>query len=92
MLGWIWSWWYNEEDEKTSGRKIYPARNAPREGVDIKKLLDSRPNNVFIITQDEIRTRLAGLRKTPPQVREKVYQKPPILQEIEKRFVVELQT
>lgn len=57
MFSWITSWW---SSSAISG----PARNAPNEGKNIKEIIDQKPAEVSILTQEEIIAVKNNLRKT----------------------------
>jgi len=62
------------------------ARNAPNGGVNIIKLVESKPKDFKLITEDDLKVLLACLKKT--QVNQNKYkpQKPAILKEFNSAF------
>lgn len=54
MLNWLYSWWYFVPG---------PARNAPNDGVDIKKFVENKPTSVSVITETEIKTAMNNLNR-----------------------------
>lgn len=79
MLSWVTSWW-------SSGTFTGPARNAPNNGVDIKKFFDQRPKQVITVTSVEIQTTLKGLKKAETNAVPPASNKPPIMKEFDSVF------
>ena len=76
MLSWVTSLW-------SSGSFTGPARNAPNNGVDIKKLFDQRPKQVIAVSNVQIQTTLKGLKKTETNSVPPISDKPEIMKEFD---------
>ncbi len=61
MFAWITEWFYTVYSGPVSG----PARNAPNNGVNIKKYIEEKPPEVKIITDDEVQQALENLKPIP---------------------------
>ena len=79
MLGWVGSWW-------SVGSFTGPARNAPNDGINIKKLFDQRPKQVITLSEAEVKQELKKLRPTKINAVPPLTHKPPIMQEFEDVF------
>ncbi|CAH6420357.1 Hypothetical protein HVR_LOCUS1172 [uncultured virus] len=79
MLAWVSSLWL-------SGSFTGPARNAPNNGIDIKKLFDQRPTQVITVSEEVVKTTLKGLRKTVTNAVPPLSNKPPLMKEFEDVF------
>ena len=79
MLDWVGSWW-------SAGSFTGPARNAPNDGINIKKLFDQRPKQVISLTEAEVKQELKKLRPTKINAVPPLSHKPPIMQEFEDVF------
>jgi hypothetical protein len=80
MFAWLASWFYTTD---YSG----PARNAPNEGLDIKKYIEEKPPEVKIITQEDIINAKNKLHKVEPNNKSSIY-KSPLLKEFDNVFAV----
>lgn len=79
MLGWVSSWW-------SVGSFTGPARNAPNNGIDIKKLFDQRPTQVILLSETEVKQELKKLRPTKTNAVPPLSTKPPLMQEFDDVF------
>lgn len=84
MFAWLASWFYTTD---YSG----PARNAPNNGVSIKKYIEEKPQEVNIITQEDIINAKNKLHKVEPNNKSTIY-KSPLLQEFDQVFQMGYQT
>ena len=57
MFSWITEWFYTYSTPVTG-----PARNAPNNGVDIKKYIDEKPVDVIIITCADVKEAKENLK------------------------------
>lgn len=80
LLDWVSSLWLS------SGSFTGPARNAPNNGIDIKKLFDQRPTQVITLTQEQVQIELKKLRPTKTNAIPPISHKPPIMQEFDDVF------
>jgi len=78
-FGWITSFW--QTDSFTG-----PARNAPNNGIDIKKIFDQRPTQVMTLSQSEVQEELKKLRPTKINAVPPLSHKPPIMKEFDDVF------
>ena len=79
MLGWVSSWW-------SVGSFPGPARNAPNNGIDIKKLFDQRPTQVISLSEADVKQELKKLRPTITNAVPPISNKPPLMQEFDDVF------
>ena len=79
MLSWVTTWW-------SAGSFTGPARNAPNNGIDIKKLFDQRPTQVMTLTQAEVIKEREKLRPTKINAIPPISNRPPIMQEFDDVF------
>ena len=61
MFSWITEWFYTVYSTPVTG----PARNAPNNGVDIKKYIDEKPLEVKIISTQDVQEALIKLKPIP---------------------------
>jgi hypothetical protein len=55
MLNWIYNWF--------STTYHYPARNAPNNGIDVKKFIENKPSEVKLISLEDINNIKNNLHK-----------------------------
>ena len=79
FANWVSSWW-------SVGSFTGPARNAPNNGIDIKKLFDQRPKQVILLSADEVKQELKKLRPTKINAIPPISNRPPIMQEFDNVF------
>lgn len=79
MFSWVTNWW---SSESFTG----PARNAPNQGINIKYLFDQRPKQVIVVTDDQIKSIMAGLKKIEPNSTPPESQDTPIMKELDDVF------
>lgn len=78
MINWIYEWLY-------SSVAYAPARNAPNEGVDIKKFIESKPDDVVMISAEEINHVKQKLNKIP-EVQKTSFTGTPLIEEFNTVF------
>jgi len=79
MFNWISCFW-------SDGSFTGPARNAPNNGIDIKKIFDQRPLQVICVSESQIKTELSKLRKTTINAIPPLLHQPPIMKEFDNVF------
>ena len=79
MLNWVSSWW-------SVGSFTGPARNAPNNGIDIKKFFDQRPTQVISLSAEEVKQELSKLRPTKINAIPPLCVKPPLMAEFDNVF------
>lgn len=57
MLSWITSFW--------STQPVGPARNAPNDGVGIKKIIENKPAQVVLLSNEDVVNKLNSLKPIP---------------------------
>ncbi len=76
LLNWFYStYWYT------------PARNAPNNGIDIKKFIESKPAEVKTITQNDLNVAIANLHKVDKHDKPTFYSSP-LLKEFDEVFEI----
>jgi hypothetical protein len=78
MLNWIYDWF--------SGSLFYPARNAPNDGHDIKKFIENKPQEVHLISSDDITKIKNSLHKTDVPERPTSFPGSPLMMEFDSVF------
>jgi len=79
MLDWFSSFW-------TDYSLYGPARNAPNNGINIKDLLQQRPQRVICLTPEEVQHKLSTLRPTKINAIPPIQNKNPIMKEFDEVF------
>ncbi len=73
MFSWITEWFYTVYSSPTI---TGPARNAPNNGLDIKKYIEEKPPDVKMITSDDVKGQLGKLKPVVPIEKANVYTSP----------------
>lgn len=71
MFSWITEWFYTYTTPVTG-----PARNAPNNGVDIKKYIEDKPLEVKMITCEEVKDALEKLKPVVNNEKPAIYTSP----------------
>ena len=79
MISWFTDWIYSV---------VYsgPARNAPNDGINIKKYIEEKPPNIKTITPDELTSIIVKLHKIEPNSHKPTPYISPIMNEFQTVF------
>lgn len=73
MFSWITEWFYTVYSSPTI---TGPARNAPNNGLDIKKYIEEKPPDIKMITSDDVKEQLEKLKPVVHNEKASVYTSP----------------